>query len=83
MTEENLEKLRAGLRETNNLSGKHIGLKTINQRIKLVFGEKYGISVRSKVNVGTTAEILIPMVNICQPEPTALPDILGGERNIE
>ena len=64
MTEENLEKLREGLRKANNLSGKHIGLKNVNQRIKLVFGQEYGISVESKVNVGTTVEILIPMVKI-------------------
>lgn len=79
MTEENLENLLTRLRQTNDLSGKHIGLKNINQRIKLVFGETYGISVKSKVNVGTTVEILIPMVKISQPKPTALPDILGGE----
>lgn len=77
MTEENLENLLTRLRQTNDLSGKHIGLKNINQRIKLVFGETYGISVKSKVNVGTTVEILIPMVKISQPEPMALPDILG------
>ncbi|GAA0181128.1 sensor histidine kinase [Clostridium sediminicola] len=46
----------------NNENGrKHIGLTNINQRIKLLYGEVYGISVESKINEGTTATIKIPI----------------------
>ncbi|SKC66191.1 sensor histidine kinase [Maledivibacter halophilus] len=46
----------------NNENGrKHIGLTNINQRIKLFYGEVYGITVESKINKGTTATIKIPI----------------------
>ena len=38
----------------------HIGIKNVNQRIKLSFGEDYGIEIKSKVNVGTRIIISIP-----------------------
>lgn len=46
----------------NNENGrKHIGLTNINQRIKLFYGEVYGITIESKINEGTTAAIKIPI----------------------
>ena len=38
----------------------HIGIKNVNQRIKLSFGEDYGIEIKSKVNIGTSIIISIP-----------------------
>ena len=38
----------------------HIGLSNVNQRISIMFGEAYGVMVRSKINDGTTVELTIP-----------------------
>ncbi|EOR25050.1 histidine kinase [Clostridium sartagoforme AAU1] len=38
----------------------HIGIKNVNQRIKLSFGENYGIEIKSKINIGTSIIISIP-----------------------
>lgn len=38
----------------------HIGIKNVNQRIKLSFGEKYGIEIKSKINLGTRIIMTIP-----------------------
>lgn len=40
--------------------GSGIGLRNINERIKLLFGEKYGISISSKLKNGTTVSICLP-----------------------
>ena len=40
------------------------GIKNINFRIKLCFGEKYGIRYESNLGEGTTAYILIPAMTI-------------------
>jgi two-component system sensor histidine kinase YesM len=42
---------------------KGFGLKNVNERIKLYFGEQYGIKVFSQKNVGTIVEIRIPKVS--------------------
>ncbi|MCL6557321.1 MAG: histidine kinase [Firmicutes bacterium] len=38
-----------------------IGLKTINERLKLIYGERYNIKITSKLNKGTRVEIIIPI----------------------
>ncbi|MDF2923158.1 MAG: hypothetical protein K0R57_2072 [Paenibacillaceae bacterium] len=40
----------------------HIGLKNVNQRIRLAFGDKYGVTVRSKQSVSTIVELTLPML---------------------
>lgn len=52
------ESLRGNILQENE----HIGLRNVNQRIRLAFGEQYGLSVRSKVGVGTIVEITLPML---------------------
>lgn len=37
-----------------------IGLENIDQRIKLLYGEKYGLTVVSRINEGTTVRLLLP-----------------------
>ena len=55
------------LREMNEsfaLSGvptKNIGLKNISDRVKLYFGEEYGVKVYSKKNKGTIVKIELPV----------------------
>ncbi|WP_312370979.1 cache domain-containing sensor histidine kinase [Lachnoclostridium sp.] len=38
-----------------------IGIKNIDERIKLYFGTKYGIKIISSVNQGTTVELWLPL----------------------
>ncbi|WP_051585974.1 sensor histidine kinase [Caldanaerobius polysaccharolyticus] len=40
------------------------GLKNINQRIKLYYGEKYGLSIKSEYGKGTTVEVKIPAIKM-------------------
>ncbi|MDD6484953.1 MAG: histidine kinase [Clostridiales bacterium] len=57
-----LERLNTSLRDNvYSESGKHIGLENVNKRIKIIFGEKYGIFVKSKQGYGTEVIITIPI----------------------
>lgn len=49
-------------------SGKGYGVKNINFRIKLCFGEKYGVQYKSQPGHGTTAMIRIPVMTIDEAE---------------
>lgn len=40
--------------------GSGIGVRNVNERIKLIYGEEYGISITSELDEGTTATITIP-----------------------
>ncbi|NIK28726.1 two-component system sensor histidine kinase YesM [Thalassobacillus devorans] len=39
-----------------------IGLSNINERIKLMFGQQYGLTIKSRVGEGTTIYILLPIM---------------------
>ena len=53
--------------ETHSVSGKGsgIGVKNVNERIRLYFGEGYGLSIFSEPDEGTTVQISLPAVS-CQ-----------------
>jgi len=64
-----LEQLNARLRDNRSTSGvsgqKHrmgIALSNINQRIKLQFGENYGLNIMSTQNISTTVELVLPIM---------------------
>jgi two-component system sensor histidine kinase YesM len=57
MDEETLDKLRNRKLDSKGLG---IGLKNIDERIKLFFGEQYGLDFESKLNEGTTVNITLP-----------------------
>lgn len=40
--------------------GSGIGVRNVNERIKLIYGNQYGISITSELDEGTTATITIP-----------------------
>ena len=42
---EELEKLTERLKESSVSGGSHIGLRNVDQRLKLIFGEEYGLSL--------------------------------------
>jgi two-component system sensor histidine kinase YesM len=39
---------------------KHIGIKNVHQRIRLYYGEDYGLKINSQLNQGTKVEIFLP-----------------------
>lgn len=39
-----------------------VGFKNVNERIKLCYGKEYGIQIESKIDVGTTVKLRIPLV---------------------
>ncbi|MCR5624695.1 MAG: histidine kinase [Lachnospiraceae bacterium] len=40
----------------------HIGVVNVNQRIKMMYGDDYGVMIDSKKDVGTTVIIMIPCI---------------------
>jgi two-component system sensor histidine kinase YesM len=44
--------------KANNLSG--YGIKNVNDRIQLTYGEQYGVDVFSRIGIGTTVTLRIP-----------------------
>lgn len=50
--------------EANTHNSKHTNIGIINsdKRIKILYGNQYGISIQSKINVGTTVNIKIPKI---------------------
>ena len=62
MTEERLEAVRRGLsKETDSGDGDGFGLYNIQQRIKLYYGQEYGMEIDSQYGKGTRVEITIPV----------------------
>lgn len=55
-----LSELQRSLRENNISMSKHIGLRNINLRIKLLYGEKYGLKIDCNNGVGTRCVLTFP-----------------------
>lgn len=62
MSDENVKKINEKLSDINYTDETHIGLYNINKRIKIIFGENYGITVKSQLNKGTEITVKIPQV---------------------
>ena len=60
MTDEEVSVILAGIYNHPENSAKSIGLYNVNQRIKLRYGEEYGLTLKSKKNYGTLFTIVIP-----------------------
>lgn len=68
MTEEQVQKLYRRMNgeietdeiETDSGSGNGIGLKNVQDRIKINFGEKYGVTIASKLGCYTKVSVRIP-----------------------
>lgn len=50
--------------DSRRQQAKSFGLKSTNDRIKLYFGEEYGLEVQSVYGEGTTVKIILPMKEI-------------------
>ncbi|WP_411169844.1 sensor histidine kinase [Clostridium sp. MB05] len=58
--EETLEKVKEK-KESKNEHFSGIGINNVDSRIKLIYGDEYGIEIKSKLNKGTTVTIIIPI----------------------
>lgn len=58
--EKKLQELRNKLNDMESLDKNNIGLSNVNLRIKLLYGEDYGIIINSRENIGTAVTILLP-----------------------
>lgn len=61
MDRETLESIRHQLSLSLKSTSEHIGLFNTNKRIKLLYGEQYGLKVLSRQNVGTAVRIVLPL----------------------
>jgi two-component system sensor histidine kinase YesM len=52
-----------GEQEDDTSEREGIALTNVNKRIKLNFGEKYGLYINSVVNYGTDVELVLPLIN--------------------
>lgn len=74
MDQNAIEKLRKHIYEENNHSSVSIGLRNIDQRLRLLYGDEYGLSIESELHEGTTITLTLPLSQIIDPD--ALSDIL-------
>ena len=58
MSEEQLSRIL--MADDGDSAGKGIGISNVNERIKLYFGDEYGIQIRSRLEEGTCVTITIP-----------------------
>ena len=60
--EELMDQLVKELEKDSEISDEHIGIQNVNQRIRLLFGDHYGIKIESSQSRGTSVKILFPCV---------------------
>lgn len=60
MSKERLEEVQKSLQGDPLPGKKRVGLKNINERIKLYYGERYGVRIESVETEGTTVTIILP-----------------------
>lgn len=60
MNKEKLEEIINSLNDYSRLTRSSIGLNNVNQRIKLLYGDEYGLVIDSEENAGTRIAIHLP-----------------------
>ncbi len=60
MTNEKLQEVLDSLDDMEDNPGKRVGLRNIHQRLKLFYGEEYGLRIYSQKNGGTKIDIMLP-----------------------
>jgi two-component system sensor histidine kinase YesM len=60
MEQERIKEVLNSLEDTTENIGRHIGIKNVHQRIKLCYGDGYGLLMTSASGVGTTVSLTIP-----------------------
>ena len=59
MNKETLEKLQSTDLKENKMG---VGVKNVNQRLKLLYGDEYGIEIKSELEEGTIVQLLLPII---------------------
>ena len=62
MTKEQVQGLLTEKNHSSSRRGSGIGVKNVNERIRLYFGEEYGLSIQSEPDEGTVVKICLPAV---------------------
>ncbi|MDI3508693.1 MAG: two-component system, sensor histidine kinase YesM [Clostridiales bacterium] len=60
ISKEKLEQIREHLKKEFDYS-EHIGLLNINERLRLIYGDNYSMTIRSKFGMGTAIYITFPL----------------------
>ena len=60
ITKEKLDYINEKLRNYNNENKKSIGISNVNERIKMAYGDEYGLYILSTIDIGTKVIILLP-----------------------
>jgi two-component system, sensor histidine kinase YesM len=47
-----------------NSKGNGVGVKNVNERLQIYYGQEYGLSFESEVDLGTTVSVLMPVVTL-------------------
>lgn len=62
MNETVLDSLRKGQIESNNRNGNGVGVSNVDQRIKLRYGNEFGLEIVSEEEIGTEVKIWLPII---------------------
>jgi Predicted signal transduction protein with a C-terminal ATPase domain len=62
MTQEQVDSLLGDKPQVTSRRGSGIGVKNVNERIRLYFGEEYGLVIESEPDEGTTIRICLPAI---------------------
>lgn len=60
MTDERAEELRTALRSRDATERVGFGVRNVNERIRIMYGEAYTLTFESEEGMGTTFHIVIP-----------------------
>lgn len=60
MSETDINELNSRMRDEVYTENRHIGLVNVNRRIKIIFGESYGIAISSRLGEGTIVKVTTP-----------------------
>jgi len=60
MSDDKLQEILATLDDMEDGPGKRVGLRNVHQRLKLYYGEEYGLRIYSQKHSGTRIDIMLP-----------------------
>jgi two-component system sensor histidine kinase YesM len=69
MPEQMLREFEEHINNGDADTGKSVGIKNVHQRIRLYYGEKYGIHITSRENKGTRVVLELPVISGEEPYP--------------
>ena len=61
IAKEKLAEIKQNLNTSDDSASFHVGLYNVNSRIKLLYGDGYGVSIESEQNIGTKCILKLPL----------------------